>query len=221
MPGKRKNCKVCGNKLPEKRPMYCSDTCRITKAREIAHTKIHLRRKSREPKTCQICFKVFTPSKITQVNCSKECGKVAYNNWFKKKPKQIKEVNCQICSRVFMQKNPQHKNCGPKCRQIDFREKEKSREKRIRSKTKKVKVKSHKFVLGPTVRIDKETMRNQVIDATGRFLHAGKKIEQLPDSPAAKVPSVGIKGVFSDEREFYEEAALGQLNIHLLEMDNV
>ena len=84
-----------------------------------------------------------------------------------------------------------------------------------------MKVKSHKFVLGPTVRIDKETLRNQVIDATGRFLHAGKKIEQLPDSPAAKVPSVGVKGVFSDEREFYEEAALGQLNIHLLEMDNV
>jgi hypothetical protein len=66
-------------------------------------------------------------------------------------------------------------------------------------------------------------MRNQVIDATERFLKAGKKIERLPDSPAAKVPSVGIRGVwypFSDEREFYTEASEGNLDPDLLEMED-
>jgi len=220
---KRKTCLVCNRELSGNRTVYCSETCHITRTRDIAHTKIHLRRKQQGPKTCQVCFKVFTPGKSTQVNCSKECGKVAYDNWFKRKPKQIKEVECQICSRVFMQKNPQHKNCSPRCRQIDFREKEKSREKRIRSKTKKMEVEGHKFVFSPTVRIDKGTMRNHVIDATERFLKAGKKIERLPDSPAAKVPSVGIRGVwypFSDEREFYTEASEGNLDPDLLEMED-
>jgi len=119
-----------------------------------------------------------------------------------------------------MQKNPQHKNCSPRCRQIDFREKGKNRDKKTKAETKKLIAKGHRFIPSSTIKIDKGTMRNQVIDATERFLKAGKKIERLPDSPAAKVPSVGIRGVFGDEREFYTEASEGNLDPDLLEMED-
>ena len=218
----RETCLMCETKLPDNRTVYCSEECHIKRTREIAHTKIHLRRTEQVPKSCQVCFKVFTPMKSTQIHCSKECGEISTRNWHKSRAKVLKDIECHICSRVFKQKNLFHKNCSPRCREIDFRNKERERErlKREMKKEKKFEVKKVKFITGVKVKVNKAVLRSEVIDATERFLSAGNKIVRLPDSPASKVPSVGIRGVFGDEREFYTEASEGNLDPDLLEMED-
>jgi predicted nucleic acid-binding protein len=69
---------------------------------------------------------------------------------------------------------------------------------------------------------DKILLRQELEEATAKYLKKNK-ITKLPDSPAVKVPSVGMTSlkIFGDEREFYEEAALGHLDMNLLEMDTV
>ena len=217
----RETCLMCKTKLPVNRTVYCSEICHIKRTREIAHSKAHLRRKRQGPKSCQVCFQVFTPMKSTQINCSPECSKLSIENWHKKRVKVLKDVECRICSKVFKQKNLFHKNCSPRCREIDFREKNREREKlRRKAKKENVEVKKVKFVTGVRVKVNKAVLRLEVIDATERFLKAGNKIVRLPDSPSAKVPSVGIRGVFNDEREFYTEASEGNLDPDLLEMED-
>ena len=217
----RETCLMCETKLPENRTVYCSIECHIKRTREIAHSKIHLRRTKQVPKSCQVCFKVFTPIKSTQINCSKECGEISTRNWHKSRAKVLKDIECHICSRVFKQKNLFHKNCSPKCREIDFREKNREREKlRRKAKKDKVEVKRARFITGVKVKVNKAVLRSEVINATERFLKAGNKIVRLPDSPASKVPSVGIRGVFGDEREFYTEASEGNIDPDLLEMED-
>ena len=88
------------------------------------------------------------------------------------------------------------------------------------TKKDKVEVKRARFITGVKVKVNKAVLRSEVIDATERFLKAGNKIVRLPDSPSAKVPSVGIRGVFGDEREFYTEASEGNLDPDLLEMED-
>ena len=65
-------------------------------------------------------------------------------------------------------------------------------------------------------------LRQELEEATINYLKKNK-ITVLPDSPAAKVPAVGMTSlsIFGDEREFYKEAALGHVDADLLEIDNI
>jgi hypothetical protein len=65
-------------------------------------------------------------------------------------------------------------------------------------------------------------LRQELEEATINYLKKNK-ITILPDSPASKIPSVGLTSlsIFGDEREFYKEAALGHVDADLLEIDNI
>lgn len=216
---KRTNCMMCGKKLGYRRTVYCSDACHITRTREIAHAKIEKRRKLFAQKACQICFKVFIPGKSSQINCSKECAKIAHENWVATRPKQIKKVECRVCKTTFMQKQPTQYNCSEKCRKISSRQYEKERHLETK-KPKKKNQDNHVWNISTNKKvIDKEKLRNDLASATQQFLKAGGKIRKLPDGPNAKIPSVNVKGI-ADETEFWTEASYGNLEPELLEVED-
>ena len=223
MPGKRKNCIACGNKLIGRKLAYCSNTCYRTRLSEIAHAKIHERRKKIEYKPCEVCFKIYKPIRSVQKCCSVECREVKRDLYLASRRKKIKQINCNVCNKVFKPRNYLHLNCSPDCRKIDYRQKERNTT-RIRPDRQTEPVSKHEFTHFQLKNYssDKILLRQELKEATVKYLKTNK-ITKLPDSPAAKVPSVGITSlrIFGDEREFYEEAALGHLDMNLLEMDTV
>jgi endogenous inhibitor of DNA gyrase (YacG/DUF329 family) len=220
---KRKNCIVCSNKLAGKRFIYCSDTCYKTRLSEIAHAKIHDRRKKIENNSCEICFKIYKPIRFVQKCCSVKCRKIKRDLYLANRRKKIKQVQCTICNKLFKQRNHLHFNCSAECRKIDFKQKERNTI-RIRPNRQTGPVSKHEFTHFQlkNYSFDKMLLRQELEEATINYLKKNK-ITILPDSPASKIPSVGLTSlsIFGDEREFYKEAALGHVDADLLEIDNI
>jgi hypothetical protein len=223
MPEKRKNCIACNNKLTGRRLTYCSNTCYRTRLSEIAHAKIHERRKKIENNSCEICSKIYKPLRSVQTCCSEECREIKKTLYLTSRRKKIKQINCNVCNKVFKPRNYLHLNCSPECRKIDYRQKEQNTirirpSRRVKSISKYKSMPFQLTIYSP----DKILLRQELEEATAKYLKKNK-ITKLPDSPAVKVPSVGMTSlkIFGDEREFYEEAALGHLDMNLLEMDTV
>jgi len=221
MPGKRKNCIACNNKLTGRKLTYCSNTCYRTRLSEIAHAKIHERRKKIENNNCEICSKIYKPLRSVQTCCSEECREIKKTLYLTSRRKKIKQINCNICNKVFKPRNYLHLNCSLECRKIDYRQKERNTT-RIRPSRRAKPVSKHELTSSQLKNyvFDKVALRHELKEATIQYLKKNK-ITKLPDSPASKVPSVGMTSlkIFGDEREFYEEAALGRLDTDLLEMD--
>ena len=218
---RRKDCIVCGNELKGKRFIYCSDTCHKTRSGEIAHAKIHDRRKKINDKPCEVCFKIYKPIRSVQKCCSVECREVKRDLYLISRRKKIKQIKCKICNKLFKQRNHLHFNCSSDCRKIDFAEKERNTI-RIKPTEQIEPVSKHEFTHFQlkNYAFDKILLRQELEEATIKYLKKNK-ITVLPDSPAAKVPAVGMTSlsIFGDEREFYEEASMGHLDANLLEMD--
>ena len=218
---KRDDCIVCGNKLSKKRFVYCSDTCHKTRSGEIAHAKRHDRRKKIDDKSCTVCFKIYRPIRSIQECCSVECRNVKKDLYLANRRKKTKQVNCNVCNALFKQRNHLHFNCSSECRRINFAEKERNTL-RIRPNRQVEPVSKHEFTHFQLKEysFDKIVLRQEVEEATVKYLKKNK-ITRLPDSPAAKVPAVGMTSlsIFGDERVFYEEASFGHLDANLLEMD--
>ena len=221
MPEGRKDCIVCGNNLAAKRFTYCSDTCYRTRLSEIAHAKIHERRKKIENNSCEICSKIYKPIRSVQTCCSVECRKVKKDLYLASKRKKIKQIKCNICNKIFKPRNHLHLNCSFECKRISYKQKERNTI-RIRPNRRAKPVSKHEFTHFQlrNYSFDKVLLRQELEEATVKYLKKNK-ITKLPDSPSAKIPSVGMTSlkIFGDEREFYEEAALGHLDTDLLEMD--
>ena len=223
MSEKRKNCIACGNKLTGRRLTYCSNTCYRIRLSEIAHAKIHKRRQKIKDNICEICSKIYKPIRSVQTCCSVECRKVKKDLYLASKRKKIKQINCNICNTIFKPRNYLHLNCSAECRKIDFKQKERDTI-RIRPNRRVKPVSKHEFT-GFQLKnysFNKIALRQELKEATVKYLKKNK-ITKLPDSPAAKIPSVGITSlrIFGDEREFYKEASLGHLDTDLSEMDTI
>ena len=66
------------------------------------------------------------------------------------------------------------------------------------------------FAVNPKEKVMKDKLRDDVKDATVKFLQDGNAIEYVPDGPSAKTPSVGMKEwgweISSGMGDLYEEA---------------
>jgi len=221
MPERRKDCIMCSKKLTGKRFVYCSDTCYKTRLSEIAHAKIYARRKKINDNTCEVCSAIYKPIRFVQKCCSVKCRQIKRNLYLANRRKQIKQIQCKICNKLFKQRNHLHFNCSAECRKIDFKQKERNTI-RIRPNKQTEPVSKHEFTHFQlkNYSFDKMLLRQELEEATVKYLQKNK-ITVLPDSPASKIPSVGMTSlsIFGDEREFYKEAALGHVDADLLEVD--
>ena len=211
------DCLVCGNKLKGKRSVYCSESCYKTRSGELAHAKRHSRRKKIADKNCSICFKIYKPIRSVQECCSVKCRNIKKDLYLANRRKKTKQVNCNVCNALFKQRNHLHFNCSSKCRKINFAEKERNTI-RIRPNKQTGPVSKHEFTHFQLkdYSFDKIVLRQELEEATVKYLKKNK-ITILPDSPATKVPAVGMSSlsIFGDEREFYEEASFGHFDANL------
>jgi len=66
------------------------------------------------------------------------------------------------------------------------------------------------FIINPKETVAKDDLRDEVKQATVKYLEEGNEIEYIPDGPAAKTPSVGLTDwgweINSGMGDIYEEA---------------
>jgi len=91
-------CKICNNRLPENRSVYCSNKCSLKQARDNARKKYS--KVEYVERICACCGKTFMPKK-KQMYCSPSCVNIVRvdkrKQWLHKvslKPRKI-HITCR------------------------------------------------------------------------------------------------------------------------------
>ena len=153
---------------------------------------------------CRVCKSLFVPKAVTSVLCSDGCRAQNRRDWEENNQRKRREhtrskakpKNCKLCDKEFYTDKHNKVYCSRTCANTYNKTKKKGMPSVKEQGIEPVAYYRSYIIKGDNklnTRKEKAVHRQELGEATERYLRKGGKIEKLAPSPLPKIPSVGSR----------------------------